>query len=321
MIDLRVCVCILFALGPTLGCLNASSFSVSLFNGPSILNSPTPVLVVDSSGSARAGNGVLGIGGQAFAHGPNVPAASAPAIAGSHASMVVDDLMFKGPGATTETSFIIPFEGIFGFANDHLVGSNGSVLDSPTFLSLFLNAQVTCFNCGIAPILNGNLEVDMDSMNVTATVPHSSQNTNLIRIISVTSQPITGHMAGETFAGFSNLVFFGIVGQFESGPVTVPTFVNLSLALDLSASSTTIANGISNGAGLFDLSHTFGLPQGVPVFNLPPGFSVDAPSIGLFDNVIGEPATVPEPSALMTIPAALAAFALIRRQRKNPFST
>jgi hypothetical protein len=61
---------------------------------------------------------------------------------------------------------------------------------------------------------------------------------------------------------------------------------------DINRVKRTEVDDMVSGLAQVDAFHTFGLPQNAPVFNLPAGFSADAPSIGMVDNVI---ATAPEP--------------------------
>jgi PEP-CTERM motif len=304
--NLRAPVALLLA-GGLAASLHASSFSVFV-PGDQIVNSPGPVGLVAPGGTAFAGNGHVGISGIEAASG-NTSSTFA------RANSVVDDLVFSGPGATVQTRFIIPFSGIFGSEVQNLFDLNG-VLAASSFggPQIFLNAQMVCQTCFNGLFLDGALEVDFDSREGPPKVRGNRQDSENITLAFLLSLPISGNINGTAVGGFDDNYIYGITGFFDSGLVTIPTGVPFELTLDLQASAQTLAGSITSGSGFFDLSHTFGLPQGVPIFDLPPGFTANAPSIGLIGNQIA-PSEVPEPASLAMAALGFAVLLGIRRAR------
>jgi hypothetical protein len=93
------------------------------------------------------------------------------------------------------------------------------------------------------------------------------------------------------------------------GLVPVGTPLTLQLNMAVSGSSGTPASVLPQPSGTFDMLHTFGLPRGVPVFDLPEGYTANAPSLGIVDNV----RTVPEPSRFLLLGMALVTLLAMRR--------
>jgi hypothetical protein len=91
--------------------------------------------------------------------------------------------------------------------------------------------------------------------------------------------------------------------------VTVGTPFSLQVTMSVSAgASTNITHGNADAAASF--SHALRFPTGRPVFDLPEGYTLDAPSAGIVDNAFA----VPEPSTLSLTLFGGALLASLRRR-------
>jgi hypothetical protein len=90
--------------------------------------------------------------------------------------------------------------------------------------------------------------------------------------------------------------------------VTLGTPFSLRVSMDVSAgASTNVTHGNADAAATF--AHTLRFPTGGPVFDLPEGYTLDAPSAGIVDNAFA----VPEPSTLSLTLFGSALLASLRR--------
>lgn len=109
-----------------------------------------------------------------------------------------------------------------------------------------------------------------------------------------------------------------IHGDFTTPVKTVPTGqpgpFEVALQLDLRAGNPP-DGGEAFAAG--DFSHTVSLPFTGPVFDLPLGFTANAPSVLIVDNLwTGAPQAVPEPGAWALLGSGLAALVGARLRRR-----
>jgi hypothetical protein len=130
----------------------------------------------------------------------------------------------------------------------------------------------------------------------------------------------TTEILGHVFAGVSSQQTYFLHGSFDSGRTTVPVGVPIAMNFQLDSTAQTESFFVSSAFALVDGLNTMGFPIGVPVFDLPSGFTVNAPSIGLVNNVIpGDivpgPPGVPEPPSLLLLVVGLGGLAFIRLTR------
>ena len=306
-------VALLLAFAPVAG---ASSFSVSIgLNIPgggakTIINAPGQVSVQQGAskgdGITFAAGGRVGVDAIIGVDPPNGPSNTTGSLAGN-ALAFFDDLILTGPNATITRPFSIPFAGIFGYTVDLL----GTPSDQ-SFVTgeIDLNGSIACF-CNVQnSFLPGGVSIGFDSRS-GASILQSNNSTQNLQLLSSISIPIT--VQGQPLAGFSVSNIYGVSGVI-SGTITEPTGVPLTLQLTLTTNGQVIANGFGGGSVFIDFGHTLGFEDGVPVFDLPAGFSANSVSMGLVDNVIGTPnASTPEPASFGLSMAALLGIGLLRR--------
>jgi len=99
--------------------------------------------------------------------------------------------------------------------------------------------------------------------------------------------PITTQ--GGTFGPGAGFHFDDVVtlsGEIEL-PGVAQVGVPMTLDLTLSANSTASGGFQLSSAGAVNVLHNFGVPQGgVPVFDLPAGYTVNSPSLGIINNTV-----------------------------------
>jgi hypothetical protein len=130
----------------------------------------------------------------------------------------------------------------------------------------------------------------------------------------------TGDILGDNYVGSNVQQIYFLHGYFDSGRTTVPVGVPILMNFSIASAAQTISFFVSGAHAVVDGRNTMGFPIGVPVFELPSGFTVNAPSIGLVNNVIpGDivpgPPGVPEPSSLLLLVVGLGGLAFIRLTR------
>jgi hypothetical protein len=306
-------VTILAALGG-MHCLTASTFTVIV--GGVQTSGPGPVGDVLGLDGAFSGNGTVKARSFVSAISPNVLASTSAQSAVS-ASEEIDDLVFSGPAATVETSLQLFYDAVFTVRTQALdaFGSSdrfsGAVADNLT-----VAGSLICFNCGVGQLLNGVFDGTVDDVN-KLTVGREQQGSHIFELTGHFVQAISdNNFIGEVWAGVDETEFWGLRGVFDSGTITVPTNTPLTLRLNLSISETAVANAIANASAGVNASDTFGLPIGTPVFDLPAGFTANAPSIGLVNNVIPGSAA-PEPMSMGLAAAGLAILGWRARRRRG----
>jgi hypothetical protein len=113
---------------------------------------------------------------------------------------------------------------------------------------------------------------------------------------------------GEVSTGSTGLLAGGDQLTTPVFEVTVGTPFSVRVTLGVTAgASTNITHGNADAAASF--GHTLGFASGRPVFDLPEGYTVDAPSAGIVDNTFA----VPEPSTLALTLVGCALLASLRR--------
>ena len=115
---------------------------------------------------------------------------------------------------------------------------------------------------------------------------------------------------GEVSTGSTGLLSGGDELTTPVFHVTVGTPFSLRVTMGVSAgASTNITHGNADAAATF--GHALRFPTGRPVFDLPEGYTLDAPSAGIVDNAFA----VPEPS---TLSLTLFGGALLASLRRRP---
>lgn len=113
---------------------------------------------------------------------------------------------------------------------------------------------------------------------------------------------------GEVSTGSTGLLAGGDQLTTPVFDVTVGTPISLHITLGVTAgASTNITHGNADAAASF--GHTLRFASGRPVFDLPEGYTVDAPSAGIVDNAF----VVPEPSTLALTFVGCVLLASLRR--------
>lgn len=251
----------------------------------SALFTATGVSAVGSaSGSYSAASGWSGLSFSAHsassypAVAPNIDEFSfshaAKGYAHASAYYIVDDLVFSGPTAAIPVSLNLLFS---------------SVMDARASSRQALSS-VSCS-------IRIDLDDDLDDIPLISGSDAGDYRFNVRRPNDATG--LLGSYAG----GLVNL---------QSGVWAVPTGTSLRLfiALEGDASSSGFYGSSSDG----DATVTLALPTGVPLFNLPAGFSADSPSMGLVNNIYSP---VPEPGHYAAFAGlGLLGFAFWRRARR-----
>lgn len=98
-------------------------------------------------------------------------------------------------------------------------------------------------------------------------------------------------------------------GVFSTPNVTVPTNTPVLLRVRFTAANG--QRGIGSGNTVVDYLDTFTLASGGPVFNLPAGFTANAPDLGIVDNAY----QVPEPAVAWLLASAAGVLGYGRRRR------
>jgi hypothetical protein len=307
-----------------LGCVllptaSGSTFTVSAGTFGQ-LTSSEQVGIGDALNSAFAGRGTVGVSSLISSPAPfglsNVFRAS-----GSSAQSSIDDLVFSGPGATVQTEVRIPFHAFFSLGIDSLGNLGGDVFKGIASGGVTLSGSMQCGNsCGYSFRLDTAYDAP-DPFTPTGSPGSGGQLVYSLDFLRSSLQLLTtDEVLGQVYAGSHVTRDFVLSGSFDSGLMTVPVGVPILVNFSMSSGASTTAFFVSGAFAQVDGLHTLGFQQGVPVFDLPAGFTANAPSIGLVNDVI--PATdAPEPGSAWMAGlgcVALLAGVTIRRKRAKP---
>lgn len=273
----------------------------------------------DDLNSAFAGRGTVGVSSLISSPAPfglsNVFRTS-----GSSARSSIDDLVFSGPGATVQTEVRIPFHAFYTLGIDSLGNLGGDVFKGTASGGVTLSGNMQCGNsCGYSFSLDtAYLAPDPFTPTPTASPGSGGQLVYSLDFLFGSVKLLkTDEVFGQVYLGSHRSRDFELNGYFDSGLMTVPVGVPILVNFSMSSGASTTAFFVSGAFAQIDGRHTLGYQQGVPVFDLPAGFTVNAPSIGLVNNVI--PATgTPEPrSACLAGFGCVALWAAVRIRRNR----
>jgi hypothetical protein len=241
-------------------------------------------------------------------------------IEGASAQSTVDDILFSGPGATVKTHVLIPFHAQFNLAIDDLANLQGDVFKGTASAGLQFGANMQCgISCGFGGVVGVDFNApDPFTPKVQTTMSFGTIAYDLTFQGEFVQLITTTPIFGEPYAGANFRREYALDGYFDSGLTTVPVGVPITMQFTVQTGVQTISFFVSGASGFMNAIDTLGLPQGVPVFDLPAGYSVDAPSIGLVNNVIpaaaGPIVGVPAPASLGLMLSGLAVVGWLGRR-------
>ena len=101
---------------------------------------------------------------------------------------------------------------------------------------------------------------------------------------------------------------------FTSPVVLIDTQFPVQFMMRLGANANAAGSGSSASA---DFTHTMAFPVGIDVFNLPAGYTVNAPALNLVNNRFVVPTAVPEPASVALMPLGVSVGAWRRFRAKQ----
>lgn len=205
----------------------------------------------------------------------------------AEAKVVIDDIVFTGPGFSTTTSINVDVSGLFF----------NSV--SPGGTDIFARSATTV---GVA--------VDFSALGND----FSGTRIESIEQLGSLAAPTVEQVDIDDLAGFS---FPGTIslGDFN---VSIGQTYTLELYMFVQSSARLLGNGTGSAGNLVDFGSTMNLPTSGPVFTLADGYSVNSVSADIVDNAwLGTPVSVspiPLPPAVLLL---LSALGFLLRPRKR----
>jgi hypothetical protein len=298
------------------GTARASSFSaiagpliVQSSSTPVVLNNFNPSLgIFDANARADAS---VGADAAAFSAGTG-PFTTNFSVQSASAHSTIDDIIFSGPGPSVDATIRLLFD--FGLQRDFQDWTS-----TPNFTANSTTDQEFSFGFGGRNIQTFNTIfgsfTSADSVpTITSLRPFDPQmitfsTTKIFENDTFLTATIPG--STEAAAGIERSQDFFFAGQVlihQTFPVGVPIFLDLQISANTNVHALFIANGFADTGGF----HSFGLPTGSSGFDLPEGYTVNAPSIGLVNGVIAD-ASVPEPASVGLFGAGCVAMMMFRR--------
>lgn len=315
---------VLLALGATtlaLGSLTATAASVTLKTDASVQTDTIPndfnrewIIAAPAPGAST--NALAASDSDTFAHHYSAAAANAGSlavVARSHvggvfdtsggvgpseavwasgraeASFVVDDIIFSGPGFTTQTSINFDVSGLLSDVTS--AGGAGIFARSSSHVVVAMN-----FGNDPGPDFHGTQFRSTEHYDYP--------------LPPVTTESTQGDLTAVTFPE-----------SFSFGPISVSLGVAYKLELTLIVSSSARLLGVGSGdvLSLADFGSTMSFPTSGPVFNLAAGYSANSVSAGIVDNAWTltpvSVSAVPLPPAILGFAGAL--WLLGRRPRSE----
>jgi hypothetical protein len=317
-------------LSPPAAALADSVYFAGITGVTSVSNSPTPVTLTTSIDDGTGGH-LEGIVSAAPAPGAKLQC-SAPArgfatgnsTGGSaDASGTFNDIVVTGPGSDpVPFTLTIPFHAVFlqdwSFLDFDGGGSDVSHVVQGADISV---ALAGLFGAGDV----GRIIVGVDDWSETATVGLSGAGNTIAEPQASPSNPLDadgflnllyrieipiGTASGVTpvGAGFAVHDAVQLRGAFVMSGM-VPVGPPLTLQFRMNLGSRAFGGFGLDASGTASALNVLYLPRGVPVFELPEGYTANSPSLGLVDDFVPEP----DESALWA--GALAALATVGRHR------
>jgi hypothetical protein len=322
-------------------------YTAGLTNADSVFGSSNPVTLssAGTQGSAR-GNGIV-VSSSYLAGALETSATAANVFQSTisynaNASATYDDIFIQGPaGTTVPVTLHVPFDAVF---SQHWasVGLTGGVVDTSSVIQ-GMEVRAGLFGVGFstAQLEVRNLSDSHDSAEIRTggivrpgPVPGtpSSEAHGAITIfrnlpigdvpgylfLDRVQSPITvqdtGAGSGVGFARDDVIRFHGEFLLSTMAQVGVPLTLNLTLSLGSNASGSFALGSF----GTADALHTFGVPQGgVPVFDLPDGFTANSQSLGIVNNVVpAAESAIPEPGSSVLFLSGTTLLALIAMRKR-----
>lgn len=208
----------------------------------------------------------------------------------AEASFIVDDIIFSGPGFSTQTTINFDVSGLL--SDMTAAGGAGIFARSTSHVAVSMN-----FGNDPGPDFFGSR---------FRTTEHYD-----FPLPPVTTESALGDLIGVTFPE-----------SFSFGPIPVSLGVayKLELTLIVSSSARLLGDGSGEVLGLADFGSTMSFPTSGPVFGLASGYTANAVSAGIVNNAWTltpvSVAAVPLPPAL---PGFAGAFSLLACRRRLKF--
>ena len=227
--------------------------------------------------------------------------------AAATAAATYDDIVITGPAAMVLATLRIPFSALLVDRHETWGGTfafHSNTTNTSTFRAQF-GASSAQVDFRILPY-EGIKDISVQTSAVGATATPVLRQTTFFGDLVI----FLGSSGGlGVFAGAEGFEAFQMYGDLILSAV-VPTNTTLTLDLRLRLESDTQANFIAPSYSLLAAPLGLGLPRGVPVFELPAGFTANSQSLELVNNLV-----VPEPSSRAAYPAAVITLILLVQGR------
>lgn len=237
-------------------------------------------------------------------------------------------LVGGGPQATGATTQSVTFSGV-GYSLAAIAGPSGLGSSSQSSVPGYIEADSSeAFSDFVisgpgSGFVDASLNVDLSGsigIDVVGPTPNVGAGVALSGFLNGTAfsglvNPCVGSCGGQPSfytTGILSSVTEGslasttIDGIFDTGTVALPVNQPFSVSLKLQAGDNAGTAGTSAFSLFFD---TLSFPTTGPVFNLPPGYSVNSAEAGIVNNQFS---TVPEPGALVLFATGLVGI-LVKR--------
>jgi hypothetical protein len=278
----------------------ASTFSINTNPFLPAVTSSTPI-----SGDSLDGNGIriaqaragasVGSGSLGYGNGQG----------SSSATSDITDIVFSGPGPFVQANITLVFDAFIGTYAEGW-GSEIGTFGSSTF------NQFQFSYGGLGP--GGNFSMNLQT-GQDPTFSNPEGLTYSFTLQNQTTQLLTNVVNNIAWAGVGVDSVYFLTGEIHFTQV-VPTGTPLDMFFFIRTLSQGDAPAFSNAVASTDAMNTFGFAAGSGSFDLPEGYTVNAPSIGLVDGHIPG-ASVPESSSALLAGAGFLAMLAARAARRT----